>query len=927
MRVPLLALAALSAWAIPAAAQQAQWPPVAIALVADVTTDQQTGVTTVTLDGSRSFDPQGSITQYDWEVMTDAYAGFPVAQSPADPANNIPAGLTAEFRLTRQALAAKQAYSIEFRLTVTDDGTPKASDSATVTADINQSPTAEITVEAWLPAPRGEQFYGFDDDGDGEVDENSERYTRQGVIHGPGEADNADNEWDIREGSLLVVDGTASSDPDGPLPDSAFSWERIYASDIPTVTASVPDDTDSRKTLSTDDDPDTAGTTDDETIAPLPFTGGVRADPYYLYYRLTVTDDHGASATEVVKIVVRDAHADPQVEIEHPESDPAASTAEDRRAGIQPAGENRYVISTDAAHEGVALIAVATGDGAARTRLLEHTWSGTGIEPGRSNRPGSRTTATFTAPEGTKEGDAFTAAVEVVDPGGLTGSVAVELVVADNSPPTATAPDDIDTPDGIDGGYPPSDPPTGTVSLRGFAFDPDGDPLAYRWMQVRTPSGAPLDVTYRGPRLSLSGATTPTASFRLPEVTTGTQIVLYVQFTAADRWGVEASDTVQITIRDGDDDLKALAGTDQTAQPGEIVVLRGNFSSGLVRADAISAVTYSWAYTGIDTHPRTEHRPPITDAEAAEGFAYGKWFPNADGTYDSAAGGRVGNADSRFPYFIVPEPGGFNSVKLTFELTVRSGADTDTDTIAITVVNTFFSGTIDSPDYCANLSLGGPITHPMDLDGDGTADVCSLNTTRRAAIARQYALEKLATLNPDALTDALHGPPDDPTTPDADESDPAKGACHTAPKDLDGDTPEALAADICAPQNAARRDLPQQPGPVDPSRAARFYSSYIDSAFFCANYGLGGPRLYAHDSDGDGTADTCALPYTRREAAARQAALEAAFAGHPQYPAALAAACRALGTLDFGDHPADLAQDHCNPDHGRPKGQPLPTPG
>ncbi|MYB11439.1 MAG: hypothetical protein F4Y28_15895 [Acidimicrobiia bacterium] len=80
----------------------------------------------------------------------------------------------------------------------------------------------------------------------------------------------------------------------------------------------------------------------------------------------------------------------------------------------------------------------------------------------------------------------------------------------------------------------------------------------------------------------------------------------------------------------------------------------------------------------------------------------------------------------------------------------------------------------------------------------------------------------------------------------------------------------------------------------------------------------GGPVTYPFDVNGDGVADICSLPYTRREAIARQNALEKAFSDHPQFEAALALACAALGTLDFGDHPDDLAVDSCNPPEDPP---------
>ena len=892
-----------------------------MAAIGDATIDQATGVTTVELDGSASFDPDpgGSIATYRWEVVTEAYQWVDIDDNES---------ATASFEVPSTELAARYGPSIEFRLAITDSGTPPATASATVVFNVNRDPVADITVSAKLPALRGEQFDGYDDDGDGVVDENSERYTREGVIHGPGEEGNADFEWDIREGSLLVVDGSGSFDADGPLLASAFRWERVYHSDVASVTTSLPGNTDGQKTLSTDEDPEVAASVSSETVGRLPYVSG-GDNSYLVYYRLTVTDERGASASALGKIVIRDAHDNPEVEISHPESDPEASDTAARQEGVQAAGENRYVISAEAAADGVTLTAVGTGDGSARTRELVHTWSGIGIEPSQSNRPGSRTTAVFTAPLDTIEGDSFTVEVEVVDPDGHSGSTAVELVVADTRPPTATAPPNIETPDGNNGGYPPSDSPTGVVRLRGIGFDPDGDPLTLKWEQVGTSTGAPLTVTDREPRIVLNDSTTETAWFALPEVARGTQYVVYVQFTVTDQWGVTGSDIVTITIHDGDDDLKVIDGSPLRVQPGEFVLLRGSFTSGLISAEAIGSVTHSWAYIGIETHPRTEHRIPITDAEKAKGFAFGQWFPNADGTYEPDAGGRVKFVNGRYPYFDAPELGGFNSVKLIFEFTVGGvvGQEDDSDIVAVTVVGPFFSGVVDGPDFCANLSLGGPTTYPFDSDFDGVADLCSLKGTRRAAVARQNALETLAVINPDAFATALHGTPNDPDTPDDESTD---GTCASAPDDL-GDSPDDLADDVCGRTERAEgpeRETSSLPSPIDPSLAEVFFSGVITGPSFCANMSLGGPSTYPHDRDGDGVADVCSLPYTRREAIARQGALEAAFADHPQFKPALAAACTALGTLDFGDSAKALAEDACSkPPTQQDKGQPLPTAG
>ncbi len=252
-----------------------------------------------------------------------------------------------------------------------------------------------------------------------------------------------------------------------------------------------------------------------------------------------------------------------------------------------------------------------------------------------------------------------------------------------------------------------------------------------------------------------------------------------------------------------------------------------------------------------------------------------------------------------------------------------------TDTVAVTVLSEsglkYFSGTIDGLDHCTNRSLGGPPTHPFDSDNDGVADVCSLNESRRASVARQLALEQLAIVNQDAFHETLFGLPDDPDTDDVDES--VTGTCETAPVDM-GDTDEELSDDACglaARDPDVKNPAPPVPEPLNFTYDRLFYSGAISSQTFCLDHSLGGPIRYATDDDGDGVADRCALPWTRREAVARYNALVAAFSDHPQFPAALAAACTSLGTLDFGEPPGVLAEDACNPDP-TDFGDPLPTP-
>ena len=196
---------------------------------------------------------------------------------------------------------------------------------------------------------------------------------------------------------------------------------------------------------------------------------------------------------------------------------------------------------------------------------------------------------------------------------------------------------------------------------------------------------------------------------------------------------------------------------------------------------------------------------------------------------------------------------------------------------AAPVNGVFYSGVVTGPDFCANMSLGGARLYAHDSDGDGVADVCSLPYTRREAIARQNAVEALA---------VQYG---------SEYSALVMAACAVTEGD-DSCGEGMLSAPPAAPINDG--------GP--------FYSGIITGPSFCANRSLGGPTTYPHDSDSDGVSDVCALPYTRREAIARQLAGDVLAASHPaDFRRELATACRGLTGADYGDDADDLANDAC----------------
>ncbi|MCY4272545.1 MAG: hypothetical protein OXF00_07875, partial [bacterium] len=290
------------------------------------------------------------------------------------------------------------------------------------------------------------------------------------------------------------------------------------------------------------------------------------------------------------------------------------------------------------------------------------------------------------------------------------------------------------------------------------------------------------------PLFELSGALTDTVSFEVPNLENGESKGTFLVFTVVDSNGAFDAQLVYVHIKADDDVPNADAGADQQVEPGSFVRLNGSASSDPDTGDDIS---HRWEYVGAEMDPLPGARSPLSQAEIDEldGWILDKDGSTAGGTIDYIVGdnfilkqgessNNLKSTTSAYPYFDAPELTGFNNIKLTFRLTVADGEDLnsdgdeedsvsnvvesvvdidvnrdgdkddtflgfierfagnfDTDTVTITVVNRFYSGSIPGPDFCTNRSLGGPQTFAFDSDKDGVADTCALNTTRRATVA------------------------------------------------------------------------------------------------------------------------------------------------------------------------------------------------
>ena len=170
----------------------------------------------------------------------------------------------------------------------------------------------------------------------------------------------------------------------------------------------------------------------------------------------------------------------------------------------------------------------------------------------------------------------------------------------------------------------------------------------------------------------------------------------------------------------------------------------------------------------------------------------------------------------------------------------------------------FFSGSvIDGLGFCWYRSLGGQRSYAFDFENDGVAETCSLPRSRREAVARQLAMERLARRQFDRFAELLNE------------------ECQNVAETY-GDA-DAEATDECTGYRAGERRPSGSPPLVPPLalNPALFHSGLtFDGRDFCTNFSFGGPRLYAFDSNGDGVANVCSLHNTKRDTVARQFALE-----------------------------------------------------
>jgi ribosomal protein L14 len=423
-------------------------PAVNIPPVANAGADQTITlpVNSVTLDGTGSIDPDGTIAGYNWVKISGPASGTIVSATSATTlVNNLVQG----------------TYS--YQLTVTDNSGATDVDTVTVTvnAAANQPPVANAGSSKTITLPA----------------------------------------------SSVSLDGTKSTDPDGTI--ASYSWSQVSG-------------------------PSTATITNGNTASPT--VSSLIAGTYI--FQMTVTDNSGATSTAQVKVTVN----------------PAANVNP-----IANAGANQTITLP---LDSVTLDGSASQD--PNGTIVGYSWVKiSGPASGTIVTPTGVTTLVNTLVQGT-----YVYKLTVTDNSGNTASDSVTITVkaAINKAPIANA-----------GSGKTITLPTDSVSLDGTkSYDPDGTIASYNWVELLGPSTA-----------TISNGTTAT-----PLVGALQAGNYYFQLTVTDNSGATSKATVKITVRPAvNQPPVANAGANQTITlPLDSVTLDGSASQD---PDGTIA-TFSW---------------------------------------------------------------------------------------------------------------------------------------------------------------------------------------------------------------------------------------------------------------------------------------------------------------------------------------------
>jgi predicted secreted protein len=308
----------------------------------------------------------------------------------------------------------------------------------------------------------------------------------------------------VAEGSSVILNGSNSFDPD-PGDSITYQWEQTGGSPTVTLTGA--------------------------NAAQASFTApNVGLSGASLRFNLTVTDGGGLKDTDKAIVNVTGKNEPPTAD-----------------AGPDMTAEEESLVTLDGSN--------SSDPEDSRAKKLSYQWKQKDGGPAVTLSDPQAVQPTFMAPNVSEGGASLTLELAVTDSGGLQSSdTTIVNVTGDNDPPTADA--------GVDKNV---DEKT-TVTLNGSnSSDPDDGLKSFRWKQAA------------GPAVTLSDPTSDQPTFTAPNVGAN-GISLTFELVVTDILGLQSSDTTIVNVTGDNDPPTANAGGDQTVLEKSTVTLDGSNS-------------------------------------------------------------------------------------------------------------------------------------------------------------------------------------------------------------------------------------------------------------------------------------------------------------------------------------------------------------
>ena len=534
----------------------------------------------VTLDGSRSSDPEGYALTYAWTQTS----GTAVALSNATSTSP-----------TFTAPSVSTDGTLTFSLTVSDVEGASSTDTVDVTVRNNTAPTAAA-------GPDRTVFEGAAValDGSGSSDPEGQALTYA---------------WTQTSGTTVTLSDATAASPTFTAPSVSADGTLTFSLAVSDGThASAADAAD--VTVRNNTEP-TADAGPNQTVfegAAVALDGSGSSDPegQALTYAWTQTsgatvalsDATAASPTFTAPSVTGTDRLRFKLTVgdgTHQSSDRVRVTVRDNTAPTADAGADQTVFEGDA----VALDGSGSSD--PEGQALTYAWTQT-LGAAVTLSDATAASPTFTAPSVSADGT-LTFSLTVSD-GTYTSTDTADVTVRNNTAPTANAGPNQTVFEGA------------AVTLDGSgSSDPEGQALTYAWTQTS------------GTTVALSDATTASPTFTAPSVT-GRNKRLRFELTVDDGTH-QSSDRVRVTVRDNTAPT-ADAGADQTVFEGASATLDGSGSSD----PEGQALTYAWTQTSgatVALSDATAASPTFTAPSVSADGTLTFSLTVSDGTHASAA--------------------------------------------------------------------------------------------------------------------------------------------------------------------------------------------------------------------------------------------------------------------------------------------------